>query len=69
VRFLEQGDETHLAMGVLAIVFTLATLVTTGRIYRTVESSISLQFENRDLIVDLAICAKTVSTLLGRSGR
>jgi exopolysaccharide biosynthesis polyprenyl glycosylphosphotransferase len=24
---------------------------------------------NRDLIVDLAICAKTVSTLLGRSGR
>jgi len=53
IRFLVQGDETHVAMGLLSVVFTVATLVTTGRIYRTVESSITLQFANRDLVVDL----------------
>ncbi len=34
--FFIQGDETHFAMGLLATVFTLATLITTGRIYRMV---------------------------------
>ena len=53
VRLLVQGDQMHLAMGLLAAVFTLATLVTTGRIYRTVDSSLKLQFENRDLVKDL----------------
>jgi PAS domain S-box-containing protein len=43
----------HLAMGLLAAVFTLATLVTTGRIYSTVDSSLKLQFENRELVEDL----------------
>ena len=31
VRLLVHGDETHLAMGLLAAVFTLATLITTWR--------------------------------------
>src|SRR5215472_15626557 len=53
VRLLVQGDQMHLAMGVLAAVFTFATLMTTGRIYRTVESSLKLQFENRDLVEHL----------------
>src|SRR5215472_1149837 len=53
VRLLVQGDQMHLAMGLLAAVFTLATLVTTGRIYRTVDSSLKLQFENRDLVENL----------------
>ena len=53
IRFLAQGDETHLAMGALATVFTVAILISTGRIYRTVEASLKLQFENRDLVVDL----------------
>src|SRR5262249_48926489 len=53
VRLLVQGDRMHLAMGLLAAVFTLATLVTTGRIYRTVDSSLKLHFENRDLVEDL----------------
>ncbi len=53
LRFLMHGDEMHLAMGLLAAVFTLATLMTTRRIYRTVESSLKLQFENRDLVEDL----------------
>ncbi len=53
VRLLVEGDEVHFAMGVLCGVYTLATLVTTGRIYRMVESSIILQFENRELVDDL----------------
>lgn len=53
VRFLVQGDEAHLAMGMLAGLFTLATLTTTRRIHLTIASSLNLQFENRDLIADL----------------
>ena len=52
-RLLVQGDQMHYAMGLLAAVFTLATLITTGRIYRTVDSSLKLQFENRDLVEHL----------------
>jgi signal transduction histidine kinase/ActR/RegA family two-component response regulator len=53
VRLFVQGDETHLAMGLLATAFTIATLITTGRIYRTVDSSLRLQIENRNLVSDL----------------
>ena len=53
VRLLLQRDETHFAMGILAAVFTLATLITTKRIYRTIASSLNLKFENRDLVEDL----------------
>jgi signal transduction histidine kinase/CheY-like chemotaxis protein len=53
VRLLVQGDETHFAMAFLAAVFTAATVITTIRIYRTVEWSLCLQFENRDLLGDL----------------
>jgi signal transduction histidine kinase/FixJ family two-component response regulator len=53
LRFLLQGDETHVAMAILAAVFTVAVVITTGRIYRTVDSSLRLQFENRDLVEDL----------------
>jgi signal transduction histidine kinase/ActR/RegA family two-component response regulator len=53
VRLVIQGDEAHLAMALLAMLFTLATLITTKRIYLTIRSSVSLQFENQDLVVDL----------------
>jgi len=53
IRLFVQADETHIAMGLLASVFTLATLVTTRRIYSLVESSLRLQIENRDLVEDL----------------
>ena len=33
VRLLAQGDEAHLAMGLLATVFTAATVITTWRIH------------------------------------
>jgi signal transduction histidine kinase/ActR/RegA family two-component response regulator len=53
VRLFAQGDKTHIAMGLLAVVYTFATLITTNRIYRTVESSFRLQIENQGLVEDL----------------
>jgi signal transduction histidine kinase/ActR/RegA family two-component response regulator len=53
IRLFVEGDKTHLAMGLLATAFTLATLITTGRIYRMVDSSLRLQIENRELVEEL----------------
>jgi hypothetical protein len=53
VRLMVQGDEAHVAMGLLASLFTLATLITTTRIHLTISSSLNLQFENQDLVEDL----------------
>jgi len=53
VRLAVQGDEAHLAMGLLASLFTLATLITTTRIHLMIASSVNLQFENQDLVEDL----------------
>jgi signal transduction histidine kinase/CheY-like chemotaxis protein len=53
VRLLVHGDEMHVAMGLLAGVFTFATLITTWRVHRTIDLWLSLQFENRDLVEDL----------------
>ena len=62
-RLFVQGDETHIAMGVLAVVFTLATLITTGRLYRMVDSSLRLQIENRDLVENLQIANQETAAL------
>jgi diguanylate cyclase (GGDEF)-like protein len=53
VRLVVQGDEAHLAMGLLASLFTLATLITTRRIHLTIVSSLNLRFQNRHLVEDL----------------
>jgi diguanylate cyclase (GGDEF)-like protein len=53
IRFLLQGDEPHLAMGLLATIFTVATLITTWRVYLAVDSSLNLRFENEELVADL----------------
>ncbi len=63
VRLLMEGDETHIAMGVLAGVFSLATLVMTSRIYHTVDSSLRLQFENQDLLDDLKAAKEQTQAL------
>ena len=55
IRLLVQGDQMHIAMGLLTAVFTLATVTTTGRIYRTVDWSLKLGFENRDLVENLRL--------------
>ena len=53
LRLMLQGNEAHVAMGLLAGLFTLATLMTTKRIHGTITSSLHLQFENQDLVEDL----------------
>jgi signal transduction histidine kinase len=63
VRLLVQGDEMHYAMGLLTAIFTLVTVITTGRIYRTVGSSLKLQFENRDLVEDLRAAKKQTEAM------
>jgi signal transduction histidine kinase/CheY-like chemotaxis protein len=63
VRLFLDGDETHLAMGLLASLFTLATLITTGRLYRMVDSSLRLQFENRDLVEELRTANRETAAL------
>jgi signal transduction histidine kinase/ActR/RegA family two-component response regulator len=63
VRLLLEGDKTHVAMGLLAVVFTLATLITTRRIYRMVDSSLRLQLENRDLVDDLRTANQETAAL------
>jgi signal transduction histidine kinase/ActR/RegA family two-component response regulator len=63
IRLFLQADKTHVAMGLLAAVFTLATLVTTRRIYRLVDSSLRLQIENRDLVDDLRTANQQTAAL------
>src|SRR5579863_5602303 len=66
VRLLVQGDRTHFAMGLLAVVFTLVSVITTVRIYRTVHSSLNLQFENRELVEGL-VTAKSQTEALNHA--
>ena len=63
IRLFAENDETHFAMGLLALVFTIAILITTGRIYRTVERSLRLQIENRDLVLDLQAANRVAEAL------
>jgi signal transduction histidine kinase/CheY-like chemotaxis protein len=52
-RLVLHGDEVHLGMGLMAGIFTLATIVIARRIHLTIVSSLKLQFENQDLLEDL----------------
>jgi signal transduction histidine kinase/CheY-like chemotaxis protein len=52
-RLALQDDANHVAMGLMACLFTLVTLVTTWRIHRTIVSSLNLRFNNQDLVGDL----------------
>jgi signal transduction histidine kinase/ActR/RegA family two-component response regulator len=53
LRLASEGDEGHLMMGFLSCVFTAATLTTTWRFHRAIESSFKLRFDNQDLIESL----------------
>jgi signal transduction histidine kinase/CheY-like chemotaxis protein len=53
VRLLFEGDPPHFHMGLLAALFTLAIVVTTRRLSSTIDSSLRLQLENRDLTEEL----------------
>ena len=61
--FSLKAIEEHLAMGLLVTVFTCATLTTTWRFYRTIESSLNLRFENHDLVEDLQIAKNQTDAL------
>ena len=49
-RLAREGDEEHWTMAFLVIIFMLATIATTWRFHRTIESSLRLRFDNLDLI-------------------
>jgi signal transduction histidine kinase/ActR/RegA family two-component response regulator len=53
LRLASVGDEDHLMMGLLGAVFTVATVLTSWRFHRAIETSFALRFENRDLIENL----------------
>ena len=52
-RVASQGDEEHLIMGFLGLVFTIATIITTWRFHLAIDSSLALQFANQHLIESL----------------
>ncbi len=60
IRLVIQGDNTHFAMGLLAILFTLATVITTRRLYSTIDSSLRLQLENHDLVDELRTASQVL---------
>jgi len=62
VRLVLHGDEEHLALGLLAGLFTFAMFLTTRQIHLTIVSSLNLQFENQGLVKDLQ------ASLLQRKG-
>jgi signal transduction histidine kinase/ActR/RegA family two-component response regulator len=65
LRLAIEGDQGHLMMGFLAAVFTVATVMTTWRFHRVIESSFKLRFDNQDLIESLQT-AKSQAEALNR---
>ncbi len=63
IRLLVTGDRTHIAMGLLAGVFTLVTVITTRRAHRMITSSLRLQFENDELVEELRSANQRTETL------
>jgi signal transduction histidine kinase len=63
VRMLLQADDVHLAMGLLAVLYTLATLITAWRVYLTILSSLELRFENHDLLASLRVSKNRAEAL------
>jgi signal transduction histidine kinase/ActR/RegA family two-component response regulator len=53
VRLASVGDQDHLMMGLLGAVFTVATVLTSWRFHRAIETSFRLRFDNQDLIESL----------------
>ena len=55
LRLASVGDEYHLMMGLLGAVFTVATVLTSWRFHRAIETSFRLRFHNQDLIESLQV--------------
>jgi signal transduction histidine kinase/ActR/RegA family two-component response regulator len=65
LRLASEGDEERLVMGLLAALFTGATIATTWRFHLAIETSFRLRFDNQDLIASLQ-AAKDHSEALNR---
>ena len=63
LRLSVVGDKDHLMMGSLTALFTLATLATTWRFHRLIESSFKLRFDKHDLIESLRIAKEQAEAL------
>ena len=50
IRFLLHGDAVHRTMGLVSGVFTIATLLAAWQFHLAIDSSLSLRFENQDLV-------------------
>jgi len=55
LRFLLEGDQVHIGMGVLGALYTLATLITAWRVHQTIVSSLRLRLENQELLGSLRL--------------
>jgi signal transduction histidine kinase/AmiR/NasT family two-component response regulator len=53
VRLASVGDEGHLMMGLLGVVFTVATVLTSWRFHVAIDTSFRYRFDNEDLIESL----------------
>jgi signal transduction histidine kinase/ActR/RegA family two-component response regulator len=53
MRLASVGDEGHLMMGLLGVVFTVAVVSTAWRFHLAIETSFLLRFDNHDLIESL----------------
>ena len=63
ISLITEGDKEHITMGLLAAIFTAATIATTWRLHRTVESSLNLQFQNEGLLYHLQIANSRTDAL------
>jgi len=63
LHFFIPADEIHLAMGSLAAIFTLATVISTWRIYYTIGAALNLRFDNEDLVSALKVENARADTL------
>jgi signal transduction histidine kinase/CheY-like chemotaxis protein len=65
LRLASEGDQEHFMMAMLAGLFTVATVTTTWRFHRTIESSLQLGFEKQELVESLQT-AKNQADALNR---
>ena len=65
LRLAGVGDESHLMMGLLGAVFTVANVLTSWRFHLAIDTSFKLRFDNDDLIDSLQT-AKNEAEALNR---
>lgn len=63
LRLLFEGQDMHMAMGAMSLVFMGLMLVTARRVYETTLESLRLRFENTDLLEVLAKEKEATETL------